>query len=54
MRACYILARRTLFTGQREREREREERERESGREKGREGEKVFISKRNDGCLGTI
>ncbi len=54
-----------LFTGQREREikREREkggrerkkgEREKEGRREREREKERIFISKRNDGCLGTF
>ncbi len=37
----------TLFTGQREREIKRE-------REGEREKERVFIFKRNDGCLGTF
>ncbi len=46
---------------ERERKREREikreggrERKRERERERKREKERVFISKRNDGCLGTF
>jgi hypothetical protein len=64
--ACFMLARvRTPSSLVREREREKErERERESMREKERkrerereserETERLFIFKRNDGCLGTF
>jgi hypothetical protein len=46
---------RTIFNGQRERERERErERGGEIEKEGGRQKERVFIIKRNDGCLGTF
>ncbi len=61
MHACFMLARvSTPSSLVRERERGRERESEKEGGERGKEGERerekerVFIFKRNDGCLGTF
>jgi hypothetical protein len=52
VRVCFLLVRvRTPSSPVRQRETERG---REREKEKERKGERVFIFKRNDGCLGTL
>jgi len=54
VRVCFIHARAcTPSSPERKREREKEI-EKEAGKERERKKERVFILKRNDGCLGTL